>query len=607
MMQPPEERSTDDFPETVVLGPEEASEVYELQKDVLVLHFAEALRTNKDAGSPFDEDAINDYLQGTLSLDDHSLIFHDELLKAQHISEFQKRTLAATGMRIIPAAQDGTPLLDQVEAIISSDDATPKLKMVTPLYNRSGMPTIEKAATMLFHEVLAVAAESFSIDQAQVAFSGIYDGIDITLQTEFAQSHGFGRILIARSESLRLSPGVALDRFETLSDSPVFEGAETGWMKLFPFGTAGYSQLPKLEELEYLKIIRLGDDIWKGQPPITGKGVKVGIVDDGFEKSHPDLNIVAGRNFDISGRNPGEANWGPHPYSGHGTMIAGLIGSKRQTGHHRDVVGVAPECELFVASVGPGADQSEVAEAISWLVTACEVRVLNLSLHTTASSPLTKAIDAAVRDYDVVVCAAAGNAGAYYCNQGNGNDLCPQGVDYPAALPQVISVGATANRWGERKNCKTADKELWQSQWSANQLDVVAPGVKLWTTDEIGPAGLTKTGELQEHNSAPAQPSGTIDGDYYALAGGTSGATALVSGLAALIRSIPGKQIDARTTRAIIEATCQKVLDRSAGTALKITKGYDYLPVTSDPGKRRSKATGYGLIDCKAALKMAQK
>lgn len=75
---------------------------------------------------------------------------------------------------------------------------------------------------------------------------------------------------------------------------------------------------------------------------ITGKGVFLAIVDDGVQKSHPDLNIDTVRSKDFNGRN----NRDPTPYStdGHGTSASGVCCALRNNGQCG--TGVAPETTL---------------------------------------------------------------------------------------------------------------------------------------------------------------------------------------------------------------------------------------------------------------------
>ena len=88
-------------------------------------------------------------------------------------------------------------------------------------------------------------------------------------------------------------------------------------------------------------------------------------------------------------------------------------------------------------------------------------------------------------------------------------------VHYPATLSNVLSVGALSP-CDERKSPTSCDGEWW---WGSNygaQLDISAPGVHMYSTDIHGANGYAS-------------------GDYYYNFNGTSSATPVVSGVAALV------------------------------------------------------------------------
>jgi subtilisin family serine protease len=130
-------------------------------------------------------------------------------------------------------------------------------------------------------------------------------------------------------------------------------------------------------------------------------------------------------------------------------------------------------------------------------------------------------------------------------------------VSYPARSPQTIAVGACTD-FGYRSD---------YSQFGPN-LDFVAPssgGLKeILSTDRAGAKG---------HDP----------GDYYASFGGTSAATPLASGVAALMLS-RNPSLTADRIRTILRQTCQKIGDE---------------PYVAG----RNDHYGYGRIDAAAALR----
>ena len=191
----------------------------------------------------------------------------------------------------------------------------------------------------------------------------------------------------------------------------------------------------------------------------------------------------------------------------HGTHIASLIASSGS------VEGVAPGVTLMPVKVlDEDNSGSEVAllDGIAWAV-ANEADVINLSLSFgsdyRASPALVAALDAAINSGAVVV-AASGNSGERL-------------VTWPAAHPQVISVGAT----GYGKGSKAED---WIADYSnrSTTLDLLAPGgdLSVDANKDGYPDGI-----LAE-SIYPQDPSQT--GLWFMA--GTSQATALVSGSVAL-------------------------------------------------------------------------
>ena len=62
-------------------------------------------------------------------------------------------------------------------------------------------------------------------------------------------------------------------------------------------------------------------------------------------------------------------------------------------------------------------------------------------------------------------------------------------VGYPArSLPDIIVVGALSLS-GKRKSSTTIDNEGWWGSDYGTQLDIMAPGVLIYTTDRTGSVG----------------------------------------------------------------------------------------------------------------------
>jgi type VII secretion-associated serine protease mycosin len=276
----------------------------------------------------------------------------------------------------------------------------------------------------------------------------------------------------------------------------------------------------------------------------AGRGVTVGVLDTGVDRTAPDLtgSVLAGPDL-IKGADPP----GYRPPHLHGTFIASLIaGHGSGPGHASGVVGVAPAARVLSVRVIP--DDSEPGFAIYNQSAAFDgvigdgiryavrhgVSVINMSLGGNDPSRDTQAAIGYAVSHGVVVVAAAGNSGG-------GARFSP--YSYPASYPGVISVAALTVR-GTR------------ASFSERNASVVlsAPGVHI-----IG-----------------AGPRGS-----YLEADGTSASSAFVAGIAALIRS------------------------RYPGLAPPLVAEALIISTRHRPGAGYNPGTGFGEVDAAAALRAA--
>lgn len=245
-----------------------------------------------------------------------------------------------------------------------------------------------------------------------------------------------------------------------------------------------------------------------------GAGVTVAVIDTGVDASHPDLAGAVVGGTDVSGIGGADGRTPVGEDSGHGTMVASLLAGRGQPGG-LGVIGVAPEASVLAISVGFGAGprdvDTEIAEAVTWAVDN-GADVINLSLtRNTLDWPVSwdeAFLHAA--EHDVVVVAAAGNRGA-------GTEI----VGAPATMPGVLTVAGVDRR-------------------GIASLDASSQGITIGV-------------------SAPSeQLVGAVPGGGYVTWQGTSGATPLVSGVAALVRAAH-PDLDAANVIERIVATAEPV------------------------------------------------
>ena len=232
-------------------------------------------------------------------------------------------------------------------------------------------------------------------------------------------------------------------------------------------------------------------EAWRGS---RGRSVRVGVVDTGIDRNHPDLAARYRGGYDfVNGDDD------PQDDHGHGTHVAGTIAA---IDNDLGVVGVAPEADLFALKAldetGSGTVMTLVA-AIEWAIDN-DLDVLNMSLGSPKSSELEKEALERAEAAGIICIAASGNAGS---------DV----LDYPAAYPTVVSVGAVDQAEG-----------LASFSQRGSSLDFVAPGVAVDSTtfrsfDQIAASdGTVLAAERMEFS-----PSGSASGKLVDCGSGGSG------------------------------------------------------------------------------------
>lgn len=294
-----------------------------------------------------------------------------------------------------------------------------------------------------------------------------------------------------------------------------------------------------------------------------GYGVTIAVVDTGVDTGHPDLaaNIATASNGtklfldEVGPESSGTTDFTGKDGYGHGTHVAGLVAARGSNG---GIVGVAPGATILPVKTMRYDGSGDDATIAKGLKDAADNGADIINLSVGGSDPSQTLASALAYDFSkgVTVVIAAGNQyGAP--------------VYYPAAYPGVIAVGAVT---GEAAN--PTNVAYYSNRGS--ELTLVAPGGDGSETDAS--RGI--------YSTLPSYPFllslQGYEGLKYGVLSGTSMATPIVSGVAALVIA------DAKAHNQRL--TPSQVRERLIATARPLApSGF-------------STATGYGLVDPVKAL-----
>jgi subtilisin family serine protease len=274
-----------------------------------------------------------------------------------------------------------------------------------------------------------------------------------------------------RAYLLHVAPQRQAAAVRALSASAVIARAAPDLVAHMLDTTPNDSEWPQQDGLRLIGLPRAWDSS-RGSSHLV-----VAIVDTGIDPNQPDLRgaLVPGANLVDRGSPPLDDQ-------GHGTAVSGIVAARADNG--QGMAGVCWFCLVMpvkvLDSTGSG-DDTRIAGGIVWAADH-GARVINLSLGGPGSSPELSAALAYATSKGAVVVSAAGNSGT----------ATPF---FPAADANALSVAATTG----------ADRPYSWSNYGS-WVAVAAPGC----------------------NVAPARGGG------YGRFCGTSSATPLVAGLAAL-------------------------------------------------------------------------
>jgi subtilisin family serine protease len=401
---------------------------------------------------------------------------------------------------------------------------------------------------------------------------------------------------------------VTLDTAEALASMPELEYATPDWFSMYQvYGSAGpagaaadapvndplYSQQWHLLAQSYPAIAEADMNVPSAWTITNGHSdVVIGVIDDGVQMTHEDLNVIAGKD-----ELDGSADCNPEGNDSHGTSVAGVIAAKANNGlggsgvtHGLKVVGVR-----LIA--GAAISDSQIANAFkfcvdngAWLINNswgasypfdfCSTAddTLSIPISTTVANAFADALTRGRGGKGSLILFAAGNARANV--DGDQQNSHPDVVCVAASnnvakrstysnYGTKIDVCAPSNDADRDRSCGVFDGEKCTAG--------IACFDQIWTGGMLGITTTDLTG------SAGSDP-----GNYTSGFGGTSSACPAVAGVAALVMSA-NPQLTWQQVKNILETTTEKI-DPTGGA-------YDV--------NGHSIYYGYGKVDAFAAVQKA--
>jgi subtilisin family serine protease len=341
-------------------------------------------------------------------------------------------------------------------------------------------------------------------------------------------------------------------------------------------------------------------DVVKVWDEFTGKGIKVMVMDNGFDHEHVDLkpNYDFADSYDYGA---GDDDAAPDDDAdNHGTAVMGIIGAAR---NGVGVVGVAYDATLIGASISYDVDADAWAtnfdNALGDAVTE-GVGVINMSFGgsgsfdsydgTTNVAAMQAAMGAAVADgrdgLGIVLVKSAGNARQ---DPFSDNDGLPIDVNHNSTDSDTRQIIVAA-----------VNRDGYVSEYSSYGAPVLISAFgsplagEIVTTDRTGAAG---------YNTDPSDPGFTLDFN------GTSAAAPMISGVVALMLEA-NPDLGWRDVQDILAYSAHHVGSPVDGMTLHDSEmnlwNFNKADNWNGGGLHYSQDYGYGLVDTLAAVRLAE-
>ena len=337
------------------------------------------------------------------------------------------------------------------------------------------------------------------------------------------------------------------------------------------------------------------------------RSIVIAIADDSVDLTHPDFQ---GEGKIVSPIDLKDDDLSPMPVAesdNHGTACAGVAAAEE---NGKGIVGVAPGCALMPIRTTGFLDDDSVEKIFNWAIEK-GAAVISCSwgpgavyypLSLRQSAVITKAATQGRGGRGCVILFAAGNANrpvnGTVNEKGWPNNLLGDRTNWLAGFavhPDVIAVAASTSlnkkaaysNWGTSISVCAPSNNAPPGTWlpqtgsiaTGPEVTQYLPGLGVFTADRVGAPGYDA-------------------GDYTDTFGGTSSATPVVAGVAALVLSA-NPRLTAPEVRGILEQTADKIVDPEPDPQLGNRMG------NYDPNSRRSDWFGYGKVNAFKAVQAA--